>query len=311
MSAQAQHAASAQERPGRLGVGIVGAGKVGAVLGAALRAAGHSIVGVSAASDQSQERAELLLPGVPILSVEDVVERCELVLLAVPDDVLPELVAGLASLGRWHAGQLVVHTSGRYGVGVLAPIRSVGAIPLALHPVMTFTGLSVDVARLQDATFGVTADAAFLPIAQALAVEVGAEPVVVAEADRSLYHAALAQGANHAATLIAQSLQVLSDIGVPDAARVLRPLVHATVDNALALGEDALTGPVARADVETVRAHIHALAEGAPDVLASYRAMAAATAGRALARGVITAQQWQALALVLADGETNEDQDRE
>jgi len=145
----------------------MGAGKVGAVLGAALRAAEHAVVGVSAVSDASRERAESLLPGVPILEVQDIVERAELVLLAVPDDALPGLVEGLAKLGAWQPGQLVAHTSGRFGVGVLHPVRAAGAVPLALHPAMTFTGMSLDLTRLLDCTFGVTADAAMLPIAQA------------------------------------------------------------------------------------------------------------------------------------------------
>ena len=80
-------------KPGRLGVGIIGAGKVGAVLGAALRGAGHAVVGVSAVSEASRERAENLLPGVPVLEIPEIVERAELVLLAVPDDALPALVA--------------------------------------------------------------------------------------------------------------------------------------------------------------------------------------------------------------------------
>src|SRR3954453_8009432 len=103
------------DRPGRLGVGGIGAGRVGAVLGSAWRAAGHAVVGVSAVSATSRERADVMLPGVPVLPVPDVVERAELVLLAVPDDALPALVDGLASTGAWQPGQLVVHTSGRHG----------------------------------------------------------------------------------------------------------------------------------------------------------------------------------------------------
>ncbi|MCU1549376.1 MAG: hypothetical protein JWO29_2327, partial [Arthrobacter sp.] len=135
-------------KPGRLGVGIIGAGKVGAVLGAALRGAEHAIIGVSAVSDASRERADTLLPGVPILDVRDIVERAELVLLAVPDDALGGLVEGLAKLGAWQPGQLVAHTSGRFGVGILHPVRAAGAVPLALHPAMTFTGMSLDLTRL-------------------------------------------------------------------------------------------------------------------------------------------------------------------
>ena len=211
------------DRPGRLGVGVVSAGKVGAVLGAALRAAGHAVVGVNAVSEASRDRAEALLPGVPVLEVPSVLERAELVLLAVPDDELPGLVQGLADAGLWQAGQLVVHTAGRWGTRVLDPARRLGAIPLAIHPAMTFTGMSLDLARLSDCSFGITAPGPVLPIAQALVVEMGAEPVVVAEADRPLYHAALAHGANHLMTVAGQSMQVLRDIGVERPDRMVGP----------------------------------------------------------------------------------------
>ncbi|MCY0904162.1 Rossmann-like and DUF2520 domain-containing protein [Arthrobacter sp. H14-L1] len=293
-------------KPGRLGVGIIGAGKVGAVLGAALRAAGHAVVGVSAVSANSLDRAEVLLPGVPVLEIPDLIERSELVLLAVPDDALPVLVQGLASAGAWQQGQLVAHTSGRYGTGVLAPARAAGAIPLALHPAMTFTGMTLDLARLPDCCFGVSADPAMLPIAQALVVEMGAEPVVIAEGDRVLYHAALAHAANHLVTLAAQSAQLLADIGVEAPDRMLGPLLRASLENALASGESALTGPVARGDVGTVAAHAHALREygdsdGTEDFVAAYLAMAAATASRAAARGLLTPVQLQLIEAALAD----------
>lgn len=284
-------------KPGRLGIGIIGAGKVGAVLGAALRGAGHAVVGVSAVSEASKERAELLLPGVPVLEVAEIVERAELVLLAVPDDVLPELVAGLGALGAWQAGQLVAHTSGRFGTGVLAAVKAAGGIPLALHPAMTFTGMSLDLNRLPDSSFGVTADPAMLPIAQALVVEMGAEPVVIAEADRVLYHAALAHSANHMVTLVAQAAQVLGDIGVESPSQVMGPLLRAALENALASGESALTGPVARGDAGTVAAHAaalreHALDTGAADILDAYLAMATATAARAAKRRLLSAEAY-------------------
>ena len=99
-AAQASVPAATPSRPGRLGVGIISAGRVGAVLGCALRAVEHQVVGVHAVSEDSRERAEMLLPGVPVLEVEEIVERAELVLLAVPDDALEPLVRGLADLGR-------------------------------------------------------------------------------------------------------------------------------------------------------------------------------------------------------------------
>jgi len=303
-------------RPGRLGVGVVGAGRVGAVLGSALRAAGHPVVAVSAVSEASRERAEMLLPGVPVLDVPEVVRRAELVLLAVPDDALAQLVAGLAATGAWQAGQLVVHTAGRYGTAVLDPARAAGAIPLAIHPAMTFTGTSLDIARLEGCPFAVTAPNAVLPIAQALVVEIGGEPVVVGERQRGLYHAGLAHGANHLVVLVAQAAAALSGAGVDDPGRMLRPLLEAALDGALraqshaggpgAIG--ALTGPVARGDAGTVAEHLGVLAglaaaTGAVDVPAGYRALARAATTRAVAAGLLDEAAAQRLLDALAEDE--------
>jgi len=161
---------------------------------------------------------------------------------------------------------------------------------------MTFPGMSVDLQRLNGTCFAVTGPAPFIPIAQALVVEMGGEPVHVAEADRALYHAALAHAANHLVTILGQSQQVLASIGIEDPARYMGPLVRAAVDNALASGEGALTGPVARGDAGTVKAHLQALNEYSEhektgDITDSYAALAHATAKRAHNRGLLNDEQ--------------------
>lgn len=280
---------------------MVGAGRVGTVVANALRSTGHAVVGVSATSQDSRDRADALLPGVPVLEVPDVVERSELVLLTVPDDVLGDLVAGLASLGAFQPGQLLVHTAGRYGVDILAPARACGAIPLAIHPAMTFTGTSVDVGRLVGAPFAVTADAPVLPIAQALVVEIGGEPVVLAESARGLYHAALAHGANHLVTLTSQAIRVLRAAGIDDGGALLTPLLTAALDGALRGGEANLTGPIVRGDAGTVAEHVAALGAVAgahpelADLPASYHTLARATVQRGLANRRIDEAQAAAL----------------
>jgi predicted short-subunit dehydrogenase-like oxidoreductase (DUF2520 family) len=256
---------------------------VGSVLGAALAAAGHRVVAVSGVSERSRARAEAVLPGVPVLTPPEVLDRADLALLAVPDDALPDLVAGLAATGAVRPGQLVVHPSGRYGVRVLDPATRSGALPLALHPVMTFTGTSLDVGRLVGCPFGVTAPDALRPVAEALVLEMGGEPVWVAEADRPLYHAALAHGSNHLVTLVAQAMDLLAAAGVSDPGRLLAPLLTASLDNALRSGDLATTGPVVRGDAGTVADHVRVIGSVSPQVLATYRALARATADRALA----------------------------
>ncbi|MFW0169930.1 Rossmann-like and DUF2520 domain-containing protein [Rothia sp. P4278] len=292
-------------RPARLKIGLISAGKVGAVLGAALRSAGHTIAGLHAVSEASRTRADALLPGVPVLTVPEIIEQSEVILLAVPDDALPGLVTGIAQIDGWRSGQILIHTSGRHGTNVLAPATAQGAIGLAIHPAMTFTGLSLDLARLNSTSFGVTGPAPFLPIAQALAVEMGGEPVIIAEGDRPLYHAALAHGANHLVTVTGQALQILSSIGIENPARYIEPLLRASLDNALASGENALTGPVVRGDAHTVAAHAqtlanYALEEGAEDIPTAYLALAKATAQRAYTRGALTQEQYHSVLSALA-----------
>jgi predicted short-subunit dehydrogenase-like oxidoreductase (DUF2520 family) len=277
--------APATAAPARLRVGVIGAGRVGAVLGAALSAAGHDVVAASGLSTASAERAARLLPGVPLLPADEVVAAADLVVLAVPDDTLPGLVAGLAETGAWRAGQLTFHTSGAHGLAVLAPAERAGVLPLALHPAMTFTGAAEDAERLTGAPFGVTSRTGHRAVAETLVLEMGGEPFFVAEDDRKLYHAALVTGANHLVTLVAEAADLLRSAGVTAPARVLAPLLTAALDNGLRRGDRGLTGPVSRGDVGTVRDHVETLTERAPESVAAYVAMAERTTERALAAG--------------------------
>ena len=292
------------DRPGRLDIGLIGAGRLGAPLAAALVRAGHRVVAASAVSDASVSRLETLLPGTERREPQDVVAGADLVLLAVPDDAIDAVATGLAAVGAWRQGQLVVHCSGAKGLAALDGASAAGAIGMAIHPAMTFTGTSLDLDRMVGATFAVTAPAAFLPIAQALVMEVGGEPLVLDDAQRPLYHAALVHGANHAVTLVAQAAALLAAAGVEEPARVLGPLVHASIEGALADAPGAvstLTGPVVRGDTATVAAHVRALAHR-PEALAAYRAMAMATAELAHAGGRIGPAAFAELVLILEDG---------
>ena len=293
---------SVTERPARLAVGIVGAGRVGTALGAALSRAGHRIVAASGVSDASHARvAERLGDDIPMAEPSEVLAGADLVLLTVPDDALPDLVSGLVATGAPLVGKLLVHTSGRYGADVLAPAARAGALPLALHPVMTFTGRPEDVDRLVSVSFGVTAPEPLRPVAEALVVEMGGDPVFIAEERRALYHAALASGANHLVTLVAEAADLLRLAGVDSPDRMLGPLLGAALDNGLRLGAAGLTGPVARGDSGTVAEHLAELRRFAPDALPAYVALARLTADRAMAAGLLKPEDAERLLGVLSD----------
>jgi predicted short-subunit dehydrogenase-like oxidoreductase (DUF2520 family) len=154
---------------------------------------------------------------------------------------------------------------------------------------MTFTGTEVDVQRLDGACFGVTTTEALRPVAEALVIEMGSEPVWIAEAHRRTYHAGLAFGANNLVTLVTEAADVLTRAGVEAPQRMLGPLLGAALDNSLRHGDRALTGPVARGDAGTVAAHLRAMRAQAPEATAAYVELSRLTVFRALEAGTLTA----------------------
>ena len=290
-----------QVETARLRVGLIGAGRVGAPFAAALAAAGHVVVGIHAVSNASKDRAELLLPGVPILSADEVARTCDLLLLTPPDDALAELAHGLHTTGALQAGQILVHTAGRFGAGIFNDVLSSNILPLAIHPIMTFSGTSVDLKRMQGAFFGVTAPTQLLPIAQALVIEMGGEPITIAEEDRATYHLALAWSTNFITSIVAQGADLLKSIGIRESEALLHPLLDAAVDNVLRRGDQALTGPIARGDVGSVAAHIETIKREHPELLQPYRVLGRLTAERALASGMLTADSATSLLTLLGD----------
>ncbi|BCY15308.1 Rossmann-like and DUF2520 domain-containing protein [Actinoplanes sp. L3-i22] len=273
-----------------LTVGVVGAGRVGAVLGAALTAAGHRVVAAAAVSAASRERVARLLPGAEIRPADEVARAAtDLLLLAVPDDSLRGVVAGLHRTGALRADQVVAHTSGAHGLDVFGDVNG-----MALHPAMTFTGADSDLARLPGIAWGVTTrDRAF---ATRLVADLGGVPEWIAEEARPVYHAALAHGANHLVTLVNEAADTLRAAGVAEPARLLTPLLTAALDNALRMGDAALTGPVSRGDAGTVAKHLDRLPA---DAVPAYLALARRTADRALAAGRLRPQDAAALLEVL------------
>jgi predicted short-subunit dehydrogenase-like oxidoreductase (DUF2520 family) len=268
-----------------LRVGVIGAGRVGAVLAAALEAAGHRVVAAAGESDASRSRIADLLPGATPAKPTDVARASDLLLLTVPDDMLPNVVRVLSDSGAIHEGQYVVHTSGLHGLQVLEPAAWVGARVVAMHPAMTFTGTALDLDRLRGCVFGLTAGDAEHEVAEQLVADLGGRPMWVPEEMRTLYHSGLAHGANHLVTLVSQAMELLAAAGADDPAGTLRPLLTAALDNALEQGDSALTGPMVRGDVNTVRAHLADIAASAPHTLPSYVALARDTLDRVVTDG--------------------------
>jgi len=205
-------------------------------------------------------RARLRERGLRVTDGREPDPSAELVLLAVPDSVIGE-VAAAAPIGQW-----IAHVSGATRLTALEPHR----LRFSVHPLQTLTRergpKQLDGAWA--AVSGETDDA--LARARWLAEILGLRPFEVADADRTLYHAAAAIGGNFLVTLHDVAVRLLAEVGAPEEAIV--PLMSRTIENRF-----DLTGPIARGDWTTVEAHLEALEERAPDLVPLYRALAEAT----------------------------------
>ncbi|MGJ4099196.1 DUF2520 domain-containing protein [Corynebacterium macclintockiae] len=248
----------------RLSVGIISAGAVGVALAEAFGRAGHHVHGVYVHSARSEKLASKRIPNIPQTSLSSAAQAA-LVVLAVPDPKLPDVIEKVTQHTR--DGQIVAHVSGAFGCDILQPITDTGALPLALHPAMTFTGTPADSERLDGCAWGVTSDSEVGDVvAQTLVASLGGVPVAIPEPHRAAYHAAMAHAANHLVTLLTDAQEILDRVvdapgESPDSALLLRRIAHAAVDNALDKRMDGLTGPVARDDAPAVMRHLAALRE--------------------------------------------------
>lgn len=251
---------------------LVGPGRAGLAVARGLTRAGWRAVAVAGRSSTSAgvRAAAEELAAAP-RDVPEVAVGAELVLLGCPDEALPDVAARLSASPE----TLVVHLSGVHGLGVL------GALPCrvgALHPLMTIPTPDPD--RLAGAWCGVAGDAACAQLARTL----GMQPVTVPDDQRPRYHAAATIASNHLVGLLATVGRI-----APVPLEAYLPLVRATVENvAVAGAAGALTGPVARGDLGTVRAHLAALA---PEDRLAYLALAAELARLSGRSG----PEWEAL----------------
>ena len=256
---------------------VLGAGKVGSAVAGLLAEAGME---VAAMTRHDGDNAAAAAQG-------------EIVLVTVNDDAIAGVVARVAAAGGFRAGQLVAHMSGALPLAVLAPAADAGADVGCLHPLQSFATAQDATWLLPGSVFGITPGPGARASIEALVAVLGGEAVVVADADRPLYHAAAVMASNYLVAVEDAAVQLLVRAGFAEdaAQRALRPLMAGTADNVGRLGTtDALTGPIVRGDVETVRGHIEALRRLSGDELQLYRALGLRTLEIAERRGTLAAR---------------------
>ena len=292
-----------QSEPGEPpSIGIVGAGAVGTALGLALHRAGWPVVAVASRDAGRRARFSRLVPGARAFAeATALLDEAELVILAVPDDAIAELVRRI----RLYSGQALIHTSGVLGAEVLEPAMAAGTQVGAFHPLVAFADTERAVAALRGATIAVEGDDDLVGLLAEMAEAIGASAVRLAPGSKPAYHAAAVLSAGGVVALLDAVVRLGATAGLDErsALAIYLPLVRQTLANAEALGvQAALTGPFTRGDVGTLEAHLATLEAHAPDVLELYRALGRRELALAEARGALTPEAARGLAASLAKG---------
>ncbi len=226
---------------------VIGPGRAGMSMALAAQRAGHTPVGVLGRAGGPAAAARLSCPA---LEWNAALPPADLVIVAVSDDAIAQVVARLVP----PESGIVVHLSGLASIEVLAPLATAGAGYGALHPLQTLPDPERGAAALVGAAVAVTAatDEA-TGILTAFSRSLGAEPFRISDDQKPLYHAAAAAASNYLTTVLALAHELFVEAGVDPV--VSRPLVSAVVGNVFEVGpQAALTGPIARGDIGTVRA---------------------------------------------------------
>ena len=234
---------------------LVGPGRAGMSIAVAATAAGHEVVAVVGRTPESASRGAALVDAIP-LTVADDLPAADLMVIATRDSAIGAVAAALAD--KISEVRSAVHVSGLTPVAVLEPLRAAGLHTGSFHPLQTLPNPEAGAAWLAGAYIAVTADLPLRMTLEELATDLGATPFLLGDEAKPLYHAAAAAAANFPLAALAMAEDMFTEAGVPWVAA--RPLVEAVVANAFDLGpRAALTGPVARGDVQTVAAQLRAV----------------------------------------------------
>src|SRR5260370_196217 len=255
---------------------IIGAGRVGRTLGRRLRELGWKIGAVVTRSEASARKAVRFIgAGKACEGMTRLILASRVILIATPDDEIAVVAQGLTRIGEEELrGRVVLHTSGALDSRLLDAVRDFGAAAGSMHPLQSFSGVTVP--SLEGRVFTVEGDMSAVRVARQIARSLGGSPVHIAGSKKVLYHAAAAMAAGHVLAVEEAATQLLLSLGMKrgQPVRTLLPRTRQVLENFERMGPRAAwTGPLSRGDYKVVRSHLNALRESPNEFMEAYEAL--------------------------------------
>ncbi|MCR3922296.1 MAG: DUF2520 domain-containing protein [Firmicutes bacterium] len=286
-------------------IAFIGAGNVGTALAVLLHRAGHEIVGVasrtiaSASSAATQVNAPFATDPLAFAKAADVV------FITTPDRAIAAVCEQTAAGNGFSPQTVVIHTSGAHSSTILATAEACGAYPLSFHPLQTFANPDAGRENLSGSFITIEGHEQALPIGRTLVADLQCKLLEIPTEGKALYHAAACIACNYITTVIDAALVTMEAAGVQreDGLPALYPLLKGTLNNIMSVGTtNALTGPIARGDTDTVETHLTQMEKKLPAMIPFYSMLACATVELATTKGTLGPEE-RAILLKLCGGE--------
>ena len=271
-------------------VGIIGTGVVGSALALLLGEKGYKITAVFSKSGASAAKLAAELGCRQASSAEEVVSLAKIIFLTTPDRVIGSLAAELRKTNTVLRGKTFFHMSGAFPAEELKPLSESGAAIGSIHPLQSFASTEVAIQNLPGSFYALQGDEEALALAVEIVDKLGGKSFKIRKEDKPLYHMGASVASNYLVALIDYAINIYQHIGMKpeEALGALLPLIRGTLTNIEKLGTvQALTGPIARGDAETIKGHLRAAGHLDQELVDLYRNLGLYTVKVAEKKGTI------------------------
>jgi len=243
-----------------LNISFIGAGKVGTSLGVYLKNNNFNILGYYSRSLISTQKASQLTASEAFKNLSEALEA-DIIFITVNDDSIEEVADNIGRFVNTYENKIFVHTSGALSSASLEILKNKTSHIVSIHPIQAFTDIECSVAQLKHTVFSIEGDLECIPTMTNLLDQCGNKHFTLGKDQKPLYHASACVMSNYLVTLLAYGFSMLNHMGLPEdlARESFFPLIETTLDNVKHFGPThALTGPIARGDIDTIQKHLEA-----------------------------------------------------
>jgi len=286
-------------------IAILGLGKVGTAVGYLLKSAGYPIVAVASRSVSSLNHGVAFTGGKPATSFSDAAAQADCIFITTADDAIQSTCEKVTQEGGIYPGKKVIHMSGAGGLDLLSAAKKAGACVASIHPLQSFADVEGAIKNIPGSTFGITTNDNIKAWSVRIVKDMGGIPFFIPEEDKPLYHAAACMASNYLTALMHTVEEIYLSLGLShdDAIQAFWPLVRGTLKNIEMKGTvSALTGPVARGDIGTIRKHLQAFRDKLPLYLQAYCAMGILTADIGIEKKTLSKEEAETIKKMLRGG---------